>query len=146
MRIRFGYERGASLLHFGAGAAGGSALLCGESTRGLQQFHSAGPIRGNVAGGGIFRVHLQPEAAGVRTAVDGGVDAFRITLSGPGAGAVGAGYSAAGGAGSLAVCGGGVVLLFGRSTLRPAQAVEICRRRSRGTAGCLGGGERAASL
>src|SRR5216684_8760205 len=129
------YESVYGLLHFGAGAACGSARLCGESTTvGLQQFHSAGPVGGNVAGGGVFCVHLQPEAAGIPAAVDGGVDALCLALPGRGAGAMGAGYAAADGAGSLAVRGGGAVLFPGRATLLTAQAVEIRSRRSRGIA------------
>src|SRR5713226_266823 len=120
---------------------------CGESTSvGLQQFHSAGPVGGNVAGGGVLCVHLQPEAAGVPATVDGGVDAFCLALLGRGAGAVGARYATADRTGSLAVRGGGAVLSLGRATLLTAQAVEACGRRRRGSARRLGGGQRAASF
>src|SRR5260221_5992623 len=118
-----------------------SARLCGESTRvGLQQLHSAGPVSGNVAGGGLFCVHLQPQTAGISAAVDSWVDAFRVALPGRGAGAVGARYAAADGAGSLAVRGGSAVFFPGRATLRAAQAVEVCGGRRPGGDGRGGRG------
>src|SRR5205807_9607579 len=109
------------------------------------QSHSAGPVSGDIAGGGFLCVHPQPEKTDVSVAVDGGLDAVRFALLGSGAGAMGAGLVIADGIGSVALRDGRRVFLFGRAIICAAQTVESSRRRSRSDARSLVGSQRFAS-
>ena len=76
----------------------------------------------------------------------GGLDSVRSALPGSRTLPMDSGSDRSDRPGSLALCTGGVVFLFGRATLRAAQALDCARARSRLAFWVLGGGERTPSF